>query len=95
MLSISFEKQTTTNVADTTFKGLDGTDSQNRGQGYRGNKNNRGKKVPIEFNPPPLHKGWELNLSKIDGNWGGVGRGLKPFARKGGVRQNGGTLSGK
>ena len=44
---------------------------------------------------PPLHKGWELNLSKIDGNGGGVGRGLKPFARKGGVRQNGGALSGK
>ena len=84
MLSIRLKKQTTTNVADTTFKGLDGTDSQNRGQGYRGNKNNRGKKVPIGLNPPPLHKGWERNLSKIDGNWGGGGRGLKPFARKGG-----------
>ena len=43
-----------------------------------------GRRYLLGSTPPPLHKGWELNLSKIDGNWGGVGRGLKPFARKGG-----------
>ena len=76
MLSIRLEKQTTTNVADTTFKGLDGTDSQNRGQGYRGNKNNRGKKVPIGFNPPPpFIKGGSSTypkLMEIGVGWGGV-----------------------
>ena len=38
MLSIRLKKQISTNVADTTFKGLDGSDSENRGQGYKGNK---------------------------------------------------------
>ena len=37
------------------------------------------------IHPPPLHKGG-FNFFKIDGNGGG---GLKIFARKGGVRQNG------
>ena len=75
MLSIRLKKQTTTNVADTTFKGLDGTDSQNRGQGYRGNKNNRGKKVPIGLNPPPFIKGGSATypkLMEIGVGWGGV-----------------------
>ena len=49
---------------------------------------NRGDKVnPHNINPShsySFHKGRELNLSKIDGNWGGGGGGLKVFPREGG-----------
>ena len=36
-----------TSMKTEYLKGLDGIYSQNRGQGYRGKKKNRGDKVPI------------------------------------------------
>ena len=36
-----------TSMKTEYLKGLDGIYSQNRGQGYRGNKKNRGDTVPI------------------------------------------------
>ena len=97
MLSIRLKKQISTNVADTTFKGLDGSDSENRGQGYKGNKKIGGIRY-LWVQPPPLPPTIRKSgsstypkLMEIGVGWGC----LKLFARKGGGRQNGGALSGK
>ena len=80
-----------TSMETEYLKGLDGTYSQNRGQGYRGDKNNWGDKVAIgamhSVNPPHsstpqpfLDKEGGSPLPKLIEM--GVGGGLKTFARK-------------
>ena len=57
-----------TSMETEYLKGLDGTYSQNREQGYRGGKKDRGNKVPIgtvdSVNPPKFPKLMEMEGSE-------------------------------